>query len=945
MGASKKWIIGLALLSSGLSVAVIVLSVLLAGSSQKSDPTPSPDLSQPVSISTTMSPVISSTPALTEPWEIEYRLPTDTLPLHYNIYLHPNLVTGLFSGNVDIDITTKAERSWFVVHTKFLNITKTDVREGHFSSSGAAVSVAKSFEYTPNEFWVIQLVNSVAAGDYTISLAFNGDLTKDIVGFYRSNYKISDTETRAIATSKFEPTYARRAFPCFDEPSFKSNFTVTLVRPTANYTAFSNMPEKNSTDGIPEPGLTTVEFDTSVKMVTYLACFIVCDFKARSNVTSRGVPIRAISREDQFDNTVYPLNIGVKVTDYYEDYFGLNYALPKQDLIAIPDFVSGAMEHWGLVTFRETALLFNPTESSTSNQKRVATVVAHELAHQWFGNLMTVSWWDDLWLNEGFASYMEYKGTNAAEPTWDIETQILTDDVQVVMALDAKLSSHPIVVTVNHPDEITALFDTISYSKGSSVLRMLEYLMEPEKFQKGIQNFLVKYEYENAATPDLWHALEEVTPELNISRIMDTWTRQMGFPLLTCVVQGNQLIVSQTRFLADPGSANNETVTPSPYNYKWDIPVGHLSSNGVSGKTWMYMENASVSINISNNSSWVKLNAGQYGFFRVNYPDNIWQSMISALVSNITVMSASDRWGIIDDSFSLAAAGILPYNTALSAAKFLKNDRHPTPWVSGSDKLTTISDLVYSTALYPGFRAYIISLVKEPFADVGWGNTGDHLEKSLRTTILSLACASGLDEALNGAGNRFTEWMNGTSVAPDVRSLVYRYGMSKIGDATAWNLMWERFLKESDPQESIKYLYGLAFPKDPWLIQQYLEFAKNDSLVRSQDYFTVLQYIAQNPVGLPIVWDFIRSEWDYLVNRFTLNNRSLGTMVGNVCSHFTSQLRLNEMKACFAQYPDAGAGARARQQALETVQNNIKWLATNQQTLADWLKVNGYMKF
>ncbi len=297
-------------------------------------------------------------------------------------------------------------------------------------------------------------------------------------------------------------------------------------------------------------------------MVTYLACFIVCDFAYQEKLTAvHKTKFRVYATPNQRENVKYALDIGANITDFFEDYFEIPYPLPKQDMIAIPDFVSGAMEHWGLITYRETTLLFDPKESASSNQQRVASVVSHELAHQWFGNLVTLSWWDDLWLNEGFASYMEYKGVTNYHDDWEMDEQFLTSDLHRVMDLDATINSHPIVQPVENPDQITEIFDTISYSKGASVLRMLEDFMGKEFFRIGVSRFLEKYKsvsgvvahylayysffecvyflyfrYDNAVTADLWSELSKVAPGgLNITRIMDTWTRQMGLPVLTVI--------------------------------------------------------------------------------------------------------------------------------------------------------------------------------------------------------------------------------------------------------------------------------------------------------------------------------------------------------------------------------------------------------------------------
>ena len=329
-------------------------------------------------------------PVFTEPWEKDVRLPSHLLPLHYDLYLHPDLDTGLFMGRVAIAIEATSPTSYFLVHTKYLDISDTRLA----NEDGDEISYMRAFEYERNEFWVVQLEEEVAAGNYSLSMEFNGNLTKGITGFYKSVYTNKLGEKVSIATSKFQPTYARKAFPCFDEPSFKSTFTTVLVRPSQGYIALSNMPVANEVGESPSTGLTTVTFQKSVPMVTYLACFIVCDFEYEEKLTTiHQTKFRVYATPAQKDRVRYALDIGANITDFFTDYYNISYPLPKQDMIAIPDFVSGAMEHWGLITYRETNLLYDDRESSSANRQRVATVVSHELAHQWFGNLVTLKVW------------------------------------------------------------------------------------------------------------------------------------------------------------------------------------------------------------------------------------------------------------------------------------------------------------------------------------------------------------------------------------------------------------------------------------------------------------------------------------------------------------------------------------------------------------------------
>ena len=345
-------------------------------------------------------------------WESDYRIPQTTQPLNYDLYLFPNLEDDTFTGHVTVTIQTKEERNFLVTHVKYLEVYDTTLK----SSTGETLSLSESFEYVPNEFWVVVPSKPLSIGNYNLFMRFKGRLDRDIVGFYRSVYSDQDGRPHVIASSKFQPTYARRAFPCFDEPSFKSTFKTTLVKPNGDgFIALSNMPEESSKPNQPTQGFTEVTFQLSVPMVTYLAIFFVGQFDHLETVTQvHGIPFRVYGTSQNKDRLKYAMDIGAAIADYYETYFDIPYPLPKLDMAAIPDYSSGATEHWGLITYRETNLIFDPKTSSTANRERVAMVIAHEMAHQWFGNLVTMKWWDDLWLNESFANTVSYMAMDEA---------------------------------------------------------------------------------------------------------------------------------------------------------------------------------------------------------------------------------------------------------------------------------------------------------------------------------------------------------------------------------------------------------------------------------------------------------------------------------------------------------------------------------------------------
>jgi len=914
------------------------LAQVVAGQQERqtsSEPEPEPE----ITVNDTKEPISVPEPESNlKDWERNVRLPKHLIPHHYDLYLHPNLETGLFNGQVTIHIEARKTSDYFLVHTKYLDITQTKLR----NAAGSTVPIQSAFEFRENEFWVVEPEYALPSGNYSLFLEFSGNLTKGITGFYKSVYTNAKGEKVSIATSKFQPTYARKAFPCFDEPSFKSTFSVTLVRPTNGYVALSNMPIESEAESSPTPGQTAVKFQKSVPMVTYLACFIVCDFEYEEKLTTiHNTKFRVYATPEQSTRVKYALDIGANITDFFTDYYEIPYPLPKQDMIAIPDFVSGAMEHWGLITYRETNLLYDSQESSSANQQRVATVVSHELAHQWFGNLVTLEWWDDLWLNEGFASYMEYKGVANYHPDWEMESQFLTLDLHRVLDLDATINSHPIVQEVAHPDQITEIFDTISYAKGASVLRMLEQFMGAEEFRKGVHLFLKRYKYRNAVTNDLWQALEEVsTKQLPIKKIMDSWTRQMGYPVVQIEKLGpGEYRVKQERYLTDQDAWRESA--PSPYDYKWEVPITWIhSGNNQSSLKWLGKEESMTEVSVPSTVDWVKFNVGQFGFYRVNYPAQDWENLAQLLVNNPDALGPMDRASLLNDAFSLAESGHIGYNVPMAMTKYLSKEKHLVPWDTTYDKLISMGKLLQKTSTYRLYRNYIVDIISDHYDRLGWEDEGSHVEKMNRYNILGLACKNGHRGCNEEAKNIFQKWIKDETVyiKPNIRTLVYKYGMAASGDADTWEILFQRYLREKNAQEKRKLLYGLAQIKEPWVLHRFIDLAKDESNIRSQDYFSALSYISNNPSGNMLVWNFVQSEWKYLVQRFTLNDRYLGRLPKTVVEGFSTEFELKQVQRFFEENPEAGAGARARKQAVEQIENNIKWLKEHREVVHNWLE-------
>uniref|UniRef100_A0A5F8AG53 Aminopeptidase n=1 Tax=Macaca mulatta TaxID=9544 RepID=A0A5F8AG53_MACMU len=844
-----------------------------------------------------------------------FRLPDFINPVHYDLHVKPLLEEDTYTGTVSISINLSAPTRYLWLHLRETRITRLPELK---RPSGNQVQVRRCFEYKKQEYVVVEAEEELtpSSGDslYLLTMEFAGWLNGSLVGFYRTTYT-ENGQVKSIAATDHEPTDARKSFPCFDEPNKKATYTISITHPK-EYEALSNMPVAKEESVDDKWNRTT--FEKSVPMSTYLVCFAVHQFHSVKRISNSGKPLTIYVQPEQKHTAEYAANITKSVFDYFEEYFAMNYSLPKLDKIAIPDFGTGAMENWGLITYRETNLLYDPEESASSNQQRVATVVAHELVHQWFGNIVTMDWWEDLWLNEGFASFFEFLGVNHAETDWQMRDQMLLEDVLPVQEDDSLMSSHPIVVTVTTPDEITSVFDGISYSKGASILRMLEDWIKPENFQKGCQMYLEKYQFKNAKTSDFWAALEEAS-RLPVKEVMDTWTRQMGYPVLN--VNGGKNI-TQKRFLLD--SRANPSQPPSDLGYTWNIPVKWTEDNITSSVLFNRSEKEGITLNSSNPSgnALLKINPDHIGFYRVNYEVATWDSIAAELSLNHKTFSSADRASLIDDAFALARSQLLDYKVALNLTMYLKKEENFLPWQRVISAVTYIISMFEDDKeLYPMIEEYFQGQVK-PIADsLGWNDAGDHVTPFLRVRVLA-------------------KWdrkvITHIFILPvNLRLLVYRYGMQNSGNEISWNYTLEQYQKTSLAQEKEKLLYGLASVKNVTLLSRYLDLLKDTNLIKTQDVFTVIRYISYNSYGKNMAWNWIQLNWDYLVNRFTLNNRNLGRIV-TIAEPFNTELQLWQMESFFAKYPQAGAGEKPREQVLETVKNNIEWLKQHRNTIREW---------
>ncbi|XP_055381285.1 puromycin-sensitive aminopeptidase-like protein isoform X2 [Condylostylus longicornis] len=712
--------------------------------------------------------------------KLNIRLPKSVIPLKYNIFIIPSLFDGIFtfSGEEIIHVKIIEDCTNITLHSTELNILQNNltVRRIYTMDQESYVpfikiDIKKQYSIIEKQFYVIEFNHVLKKNsEYEIFIKFNGQISDYLQGLYKSSYEF-ENEMRWLASTQFQPTDARRVFPCFDEPALKANFTLNLARPK-NMTTLSNMPKIIGDEKVVEGTNHYVwdKYEESFPMSTYLVAFTISDFV---NITTPEGNFSVWARPNAIDSAKYALSIGPKILRNLENYFGIEFPLPKIDMIAIPDFHAGAMENWGLITYRETAMLYERGVSATTNKQRIASVVGHELAHQWFGNLVTPSWWSDIWLNEGFASYMEYLAVDDVEPQWRTLDQFVVTELQNVFQLDAMSSSHKISVEVADPDEINEIFDRISYGKGAAIIRMMSHFLTEKVFRIGLKKYLNEMAYKAAEQDDLWHFLTKEAVEnsildqsIDVKEIMDTWTLQTGFPVLSVSKAYPQYLIriEQERFVyvhkdrKESGSllwwVPLTFTTAEELNFKKTSPSHWIP------RTKIYeIENQTLA-----QSKWYIFNIQQTGYYRVNYDNSNWKAITEHLLNKTKFkeISPSNRAQLIDDAMNLARGGYLSYEIALNITKYLEHEEDYVPWKAAVVGFNFIDSMFERQAEYYLMQNYLLQLLDMVYRKVSFNEIEDQddmIAHFKRIEVLSTACHLGQDDCVSISRRNFQNWM------------------------------------------------------------------------------------------------------------------------------------------------------------------------------------------
>ncbi len=869
------------------------------------------------------------------------RLPNHISPVRYTLMLKPDLEAFTFSGNEVIDITLDKDIKEITLHSKDIKIDTVEIKQGKNSRFANKISYNIKAETATFSF-----KQQIKKGSAKLSIVFEGIINDNLRGFYRSRYTL-DGKDKHLATTQFEATDARRAFPCFDEPAHKAIFDVSLIIP-GHHTAISNTTPSSIKEY--EGGYKVVEFASTPRMSTYLLAFIIGEFEyvegwtKGATVASPGsnlggprvgspdhpkllpgearTQVRVFTTSGKKHQAKYALDVAIKSLEFYNEYFNIPYPLPVLDLIAIPDFESAAMENWGAVTFRESTLLIDEEHSSLSNKQWVAIVIAHELAHQWFGNLVTMRWWTDLWLNEGFASYMENLCVDHMFPDWHIWDLYIADRYQVALRLDSLANSHPIEVVVHHPDEISEIFDMVSYAKGSAVIRQLAEYLGHEKFRDGMRHYLKKHSYKNTDTIDLWDALSHKSGK-PVRKMMEAWTRKTGYPLVSLIKKNAGYLAMQERFFSSRISKKKSTEKTT-----WQIPLAYESDGKIlkTLATGKYTELMGKSVG--------KVNKGEGTFMRVRY-DKDTLVRLKIEVEN-KVLDVKDRLGIIRDMFSLAEAGYISTVDALEFSLAYKDETEYIVWSEIAGGIGRIYNLVRDESWSELYQSYALSLFS-PLAERMTFDKKDsepHSNTFLRSLAISSAAKYGDRNVIKEAQQRFKN-LKKNKIPADIRTAIYCI-VAQSGKKKEWVEFQKLYKDESLHEEKDRYGAALASFRDKVLLEKTLAFALSKN-VRDQDGPYLIGSVWQNPYGRDLTWRFIKRNWKEIMRRYG-SGGFLSRLISPLGSHIKTKDATDAKK--FFKKNGAPGADRTLEQSYERIYSNAAWLASDKKAIKKWVREN-----
>ena len=822
----------------------------------------------------------------------------DVSPINYKLTFEPDLKKFTFAGTESITVDCKKSTNRISMNCAELKILSCNVKSG-----GKTIQSSQNTDEKKEEL-LIKLGEKIK-GITTIDIKFQGILNDRLLGFYRSQYQ-QNGKTKYLATSQFEAADARRAFPCWDEPEAKATFEISIIADN-KFSAISNMPIKSKK----KIGSKTIyNFDKTPTMSTYLIYLGVGEFEYLSGKIDK-TQIRVVTTKGNKSKGQFSLDLGKKLLTSYDKYFGIKYPLPKLDLIAVPDFAAGAMENWGAITFRETILLYDPKTSSTRTKQFIAEVISHEIAHQWFGNLVTMKWWNDLWLNESFATFMATKFVDKFYPEWDLWNQFVEDAMNVAMGLDSLKTTHPIDVKVNSPAEIREIFDAISYDKGGCILRMLEHYVGEPNFRKGLKQYLNKFKYQNAQGQDLWNEIGKAS-RMPVSSMVNSWLRQPGFPLVEIDQDGANLSLKQKRYLMEPDKKFTKGL--------WMIPLSIGLSDEISKKLF---SKKSMSVKLPKNTVGFVANFGRKGFYRVKYSEGILLDL-KMLVDQKRI-PAIDRWAIQNDLYSLCVSGNEQVRNYLDFSDAYYEEDSYLASVNVAHNLVSLFFHAYDEKFSEEIRGYAVNYLRKILHELGWDpkKSDKHTDALLRSFTISALGKMDDEEVIEESQKRYAKFLKSkNSIAPDLIEPICSIA-AWTGNSKTHTQLVKLYKDAKTMEEKLRFLGAMCSFKDKKLLEKSLNFSQT-SEVRSQNMQLPIMKVAANPYGKQILWPWLKKNWTKLNKKVGHGNPLFNRIVASISSVADDSME-TEIKNFFKKNPTPGT-ERTQAQTLERIRINSKFL-------------------
>jgi aminopeptidase N len=800
------------------------------------------------------------------------RLPKTVVPEHYEVHLDPDIDRAVFSGDETVAIEVRQAVQKIVLHANGLAISDAKLL--------ASREITLSPQINADEQTVtFPLPEALSPGHYTLSLHFTGKLTEQPRGLYIARYQNKGVSGKSLAT-QMEAVDCRRMFPCWDEPSFRAEFVLGVIVPEKLH-ALSNMPvatEKTRDDGRRE-----VTFVPTPKMASYLVALAVGEFEELHDEIE-GTQLGVYTTPGKREQGRYALESIKKILPYYHEYFGVKYPLPKLDLLAIPSTGAGAMENWGCIIFNDNTLLYDPAASSQATKEFVFAVIAHEVAHQWFGNLVTMAWWDNLWLNEGFASWMGTKATDHFNPEWKMWLRA-AGSKEYAMRLDARATTHPIQRPVVSDNRASEGFDEITYSKGQAVLRMIESWLGEDSFRDGLRIYMQDHAYSNTTTADLWIDLSKASQK-PVREFAAGWTEQPGFPVVTLSLLP---VGSQATVQLEQAHFTIHQKNPTPL--QWQIPVVYGPAGAPHRSVLaLLQQSAQPGANFEPEIA-IKANMGDVGYYRVDYDPTLAHRLLKAA----PMLAEADRLNALNDAWAMVQAGRSPAAQCLDLVSALGDDQSATIIQRIIDILWSIDGLERGTPNRDGFHAWARNFLRPHFDDLGWeAKPGESpLQAELRGSLISILGAFGSEEVNSSARARFDAYLHDpTSLPGDLRGSVFSV-VGRDADAVTWEQLHNAARKEDSFEQKRALYSALASARNPTLAAQTLSLSLGDELI-APDASRLVQRVAHDGEHPELAWEFARAHLDALLAK--VSDLGVNHYVPNLFEAFDDAARADELE-------------------------------------------------